>query len=175
MLHFKKPRNANPHRVQEMNPREAKVPLKGHHPACGNFSAHVFQIGDRIYCAGCTALVTGAALALMGTALYFFVGLSIGEFGPFVFWLGFVGVACGLLQYLWFASKASIHFFLDVFFVIGAFFLLVGVDNMKGSLGLELYLLVMILYWIFSRTVLSRWEHKKKCVRCSLGPCGFVE
>jgi hypothetical protein len=175
MLHFKKPRNVNPHRVQETNPKEATISIKGHHPACGSFSAHIFQIGDKTYCAGCTALVTGAALALMGTALYFFVGLSIGGFGPFLFWLGFVGVACGLLQYLWFASKASIHFFLDAFFVIGAFFLLVGVDNMNGSLALELYLLVMILYWIMTRITLSKWEHKKKCANCSAGPCGFVE
>jgi len=53
--------------------------LRGHHPTCGNFSAHTIRICDKIFCAACTGLLLGALMALAGVALYFFSYWRIGQ------------------------------------------------------------------------------------------------
>lgn len=44
------------------NLNKTMVSIRGHHPDCGNYSAHVFHIGGKYFCAGCTGLVLGAIM-----------------------------------------------------------------------------------------------------------------
>jgi len=174
VLHQRKSVNKNPAVEKKADNGETVVTVKGHHPDCGNFNAHTFQFGDKIYCAGCMGLVTGATFAILGTLAYFFFGLNIQGLGVLVFWSGFFGVFLGLLQYMkFFVTRAFIHFILNVVFVLGTFLLLLGVAEVNGSVSLESYFLGLTLYWILIRILLSQWEHKKTCTSCVSEHCSF--
>ena len=151
------------------NKRE--ISYRGHHPTCGNFSSHVIQIGGKIYCAGCAGLIVGAIIALAGTASYFFLQDLSAQLVTAFFWAGLAGVTVGLLQYELFVNKASLHFVLNIIFVVGALLLLIGVNEMSGSLSLSIYFLLVILFLINARSTLSRLEHEKKCSICKAENC----
>ena len=38
-------------------------PLQGHHPTCGNYTAHILKINSRVLCATCTGFSFGAIVA----------------------------------------------------------------------------------------------------------------
>ena len=162
-----------PYNKNSSNSEETTMTLKGHHPTCGNFSSHVLQFRAKTYCAGCMGLVTGAIISLFGSLLYFFCGMRAGEVGVLIFWLGFVGVACGLLQYNLSVNRSTVHAFLNVVFVLGAFLLLVGVSEISGNVVVDFYLLISIVYWIIVRITLSQLEHRKICFSCGLKSCGY--
>jgi hypothetical protein len=173
VTHFKVANKSFLTTQKRFSDEEVTATFRGHHPTCGNFSSHVLLFGGRMFCAGCTGLVFGATLSLVGSALYFFGGLSFGEFCEIAFWMGFLGVIFGLLQYELPVSDSFLHFFLNVTFVLGAFFLLVEVNIASESFMLNLYLLLLIVYWILTRIELSRIEHRKKCFSCGSKPCNF--
>jgi protein-S-isoprenylcysteine O-methyltransferase Ste14 len=149
-----------------------EISYKGHHPVCGSFSSHVIQIGSKTYCAGCAGLVVGATIALMGTALYVFLQDPSAQLVAVSFWAGLVGVTLALLQYELFVGKASVHLLLNVIFVVAALLLLIGVNEMNGSLSLGVYFFLVILFLINVRSTLSRLEHEKKCATCKAEDCG---
>ncbi len=150
------------------------VMFKGHHPTCGSFTNHVLQIRGKTYCAGCLGLLTGALIAIAVGLIYSLHIVRFGSETTFVFWFGFATVLVGLIQYAKpLMMKGSVHFFLNVVFVIGAFFLLVGVIEINGSLVVEMYLLVMTLYWIFTRIILSEREHERTCTICEASSCAY--
>jgi len=153
----------------------ATLKFRGHHPTCGNFSAHVLQVRGKTYCAGCSGLVTGAIISLTGNFLYFFAGLNFGGAGFFVFGVGSVGVVFGLLQHHIFKGRGASRFFSNVIFASGAFLILVGVNELTGSLLLECYLFTLIIYWIITRIMLSKLEHNKICAACGLKLCNFPQ
>jgi len=156
---------------QRTHPEKPDHSFRGHHPDCGNFSSHIIQIGGRTYCAGCTGLVIGATIALIGTVFYVLLQSPSTQLVTITFWFGLVGVTLGMLQYTLFTKRASIHLLLNVVFVIGAFLLLVGVNEMNGSLSVGTYFLLVILFLINVRSTLSRLEHRKKCITCNVETC----
>lgn len=145
---------------------------EGHHPTCGKFSSHVLPLGNKTYCGGCMGLVTGAVISLTGLPVFFLNNVGLDGVSVGVFWVGFIGVAMGLLQYnLPFNTRIG-HFFLNVCFVLGAFLLLVGLWGVNPSFVLNIYLLTLVIYWILSRILLSQYEHSKVCANCPL-ECGM--
>jgi hypothetical protein len=140
----------------------------GHHPTCGNFSSHVIKFGNKIFCGGCSGLVTGAIISVFGTILYLSGGITIRNCGPVLFWTGFFSVFIGLLQHRLSFNNRPLHFFLNLMFVLGTFFLLLGVEMQNSGFFLELYLLMLSIYWIITRITLSKIEHDKICLSCSL-------
>jgi hypothetical protein len=119
-------------------------------------------------------LVTGGVISLIGCFPYFFLGFGVGEAGGYAFGIGVGGVVCGLLQYhLFKGSSGTIHFLLNVVFVVGAFLLLLGVNALKSNFALEVYLLALMVFWIFSRMTLSQREHTKICAACGVQSCGY--
>ncbi len=169
-LHFQ---TTAPSHIETGNifPDKRRISYRGHHPDCGSFSSHVIQIGGRTYCAGCAGLVIGAAMALVGDVLYVFLQDLSAQLVAVSFWAGLVGVTLGLLQYELFVNKASVHFLLNVVFVVGALLLLIGVNEMGGNLSLGIYFLIVILFLINVRSTLSRLEHEKKCAICKAEDC----
>ncbi len=148
--------------------------FSGHHPTCHHFNSHVLHLKNETFCAGCTGLVIGAIISFFGSLLYFFLDFYV-QYDVLVFSLGFFGVFCGLLQYrLPKKDSNKIHFFLNIIFVVGAFLLLIGVDKITSSFFLELYLLIIILFWIITRIMLSQVEHKKICAICDLKKCTYL-
>jgi hypothetical protein len=173
MTHFKTTEKSSYHATKRSSNGESSMTFRGHHPTCDNFASHILSFRNQIFCAGCTGLAIGAIMSLAGSFLYFFVDFQIGETSILVFWLGFLGVTFGLLQYKMPINNGYMHSMLNVMFVLGAFLLLVGVNSINESLALNLYLLALSAYWILTRIELSRKEHRKKCINCGLKPCSL--
>ena len=144
--------------------------FKGHHPACGHYSTHIIHLGDKTYCAGCLGLVVGGTASLLGLFLYYSTSFFTQKEGLLFLGVGFIGVIFGLLQY-YLSKNNFFHFMLNVFFVLGAFFLFIGVNIVNTSYVVMVYLLSMIVYWIVTRIKLSRLEHRKICIHCDSTFC----
>lgn len=161
--------------VQESVELSKEAPeFRGHHPDCGSFGGHILQLGGMIFCAGCLGLILGAVLSLFGTALYFFLRLSFEPHYILVFWAGFVGVSCGLLQYHLFNwGRNIVHLTVNTIFVLGVFLLLVGVDAITQNTNVDLYLIALSIFWLYTRVLLSQRDHKRICTACGVKECEF--
>jgi hypothetical protein len=155
-------------------PTSDSIQKRGHHPTCTNFVSHVVQLRSRILCAGCTGLVVGALLAVIGSTLFFFGNLILPS-PLFFFLLGWGCVALGLLQHfiyqVFHVNRGEIRLLVNVVFVFGAFLLLATLMQLTASWILGAYLIVLILYWIFTRIVMSRRSHQRICAQCGKRVC----
>jgi hypothetical protein len=153
-------------------PRQKPILRSGHHPTCGSYTGHVVQIRGRTYCAGCIGLLTGALLAIAGSLTYSLQTVNLAEEATPLFWAGSFMVLLGLLQYSRpLMLNGQVHYLLNTVFVSGTFFLLVGVIEINGSLFVEAYFLVILLFWILARVALSNFEHQRICRRCESASC----
>lgn len=156
----------------------ASIRKKGHHPTCDQYSGHVLRIHSRILCAGCTGLVIGAIIALIGTGLFFFAGINFQHVIE-IFWIGWIFVALGLVQHQVYRvvkiERGELRFLINVLFVLGAFLLLATQMQINNNLLLAGYLLVLIIYWIFTRIVMSRWSHQRICTQCGKTDCALSD
>lgn len=152
------------------------VPIhkEGHHPTCVAYSSHIVQIRSHILCAGCTGLVTGALIALLGTVWFFFLHFRF-VLPEVFFWIGWSFVAIGLLQHilygLFHVKYGKIRVFINIMFVVGSFLLIANLWQLTNSLVFATYLLVLTLYWIFTRIIMSRRSHRHICTDCGKPGC----
>ena len=139
--------------------------IKGHHPDCKAFARHLIHVNGRVLCAACSGLVLGAVIALSGTLLYFFANLEIG-------WIGFplvlAGVASVVFGFSELRFRGTVRLLLNTLFVLGAFSILAGIDTLVQSLSIDLFVLVLILFWLATRILLSQWDHSRICRGCRL-------
>jgi len=157
-----------------INSGEKKLTLRGHHPECGHFSAHVFQMGDKSLCAGCTGFLLGGLTAFVGTVLYFFGNLHVGQNGLLLSWVGSAGVVLGLLQFSLFNIPwSSVRLFVNAFFAFGTFLVLIGIDEIAQNVFMDLFLVILSVFWLFTRILLSRWDHERICRICDVKACEF--
>ena len=141
------------------------VVVKGHHFDCGKFSTHTIRVRGHIFCASCTGLFIGGVGALVGTFLYFFTGWEMAQVGVLGVEVGVAFVIVGFLQ-LKFSGLARLV--VNVLFVMGAFLILVGLDGLRESLFVDLFSILLIVFWIFTRILLSEWDHSRICNECSV-------
>jgi MFS family permease len=141
------------------------VSIRGHHYDCGEFSSHTVRVNGHVLCAACTGLFLGGGGALLGTLLFFFSGLGVGQFG---FLSVAVGVAAMIFGFLQVEFSGFARLILNVLFVLGAFLILAGLDALIGSLLVDLFSIVLTVFWIFTRILLSQWDHWRICRRCPL-------
>jgi hypothetical protein len=141
------------------------VRTRGHHYDCDRFSSHTIKVNGHVLCAACTGLFLGGVGALPGTLLYFFSGLGIGQFGFLSVAVGVVAMTFGFLQM---RLGGFARLILNVLFVLGAFLILAGLDALIGSLPVDLFSIVLVVFWIFTRILLSQWDHRRTCGRCPL-------
>jgi len=141
---------------------------RGHHPDCESFSTHVFRMGNRTFCTACTGLLLGGLSALAGTILYFFGNWRIEPSSLLLIWMGILGVGFGLFQ---FKFKGIVRLFLNVFFAFGVFLILIGFDELVHSVTVDLFLIALTLFWLFTRISLSQWDHRKICLACRFATC----
>ncbi|MDH5390612.1 MAG: hypothetical protein OEX10_05620 [Candidatus Bathyarchaeota archaeon] len=146
--------------------------LQGHHPDCENFAAHVFRIGDKTFCAACTGLLLGGLSALVGTLLYFFSNWRVEQSSSLIVWVGVLGVGSGLFQ---FKFRSFVRLFLNIFFVLGTFLILIGFDKLVHSVTVDLFLVALTLFWLFTRISLSQWDHERICYACKVANCEFAD
>jgi hypothetical protein len=171
ILHFKSS-NGSSQKAHTVGERTGGK-FRGHHPICQHFTSHVLQMNKTTVCAGCTGLILGAVISIVGSIFYFFLHISLGAMG-LLFLLGFLGILIGLLQYhLPYIHQSTTHLLVNGAFVVSAFLLLIGVDAITQNIFLELYLLLIILFWIITRITLSQFEHKRICTKCTLKNCTY--
>ena len=142
--------------------------VHGHHTTCEEFSHHELQILDKTFCIGCYGLLSGAILSLSGMISYIFGLWFINEYTfNFFLWLGILGVNLGLIKPLLTKLKQRmIRYLLEVLFVLGVFVLLVTVDLVLKNLMIDLYLVLLSLYWLWTKITVTRWDHDKTCKVC---------
>jgi hypothetical protein len=145
--------------------------LGGHHPHCENFSPHVFQIENRRLCVACAGLTVGGLLALFGTVIYFFVGWGVDQNNVLMVLAGLLGVVLGLFQFG--VRQRFVRFSLNVGFVLGSFWGLVGIDGRLQSVIADLFLVALIVFWLFTRISISHWDHERICCTCDVAVCEF--
>jgi hypothetical protein len=143
------------------------VTTRGHHYDCGRFSAHTVRFRGHVFCAACTGLFVGAVGALFGAVLYFFAGWGSRQMGPLAVLLGVAMMALGFLQLKFGGLTRSM---LNAGFVLGAFLVLMGIDESAASLLIDLFSLILIVFWLFTRILLSQWDHWRICRTCLI-PC----
>jgi hypothetical protein len=142
--------------------------LIGHHPTCGKYSEHVFHIKAKTYCAACTGLLVGGLLSLVGSVIYFYVGLNIIEISMLFVVLGVFGVIIGMFQ---FAFKSIFRLLANTIFVLGSLLILIAVDAIVGGLFFDLFVVCLIIFWLFTRISFSKWDHKRICFICGTENC----
>ena len=156
---------------KNLDSHESTPDLKGHHPDCGSFSAHVVQTDNKTFCAACTGLLLGALMALAGTPIYFLGYWHIEQNGLLAILVGTLGVGLGLFQ---FRFRSLVRLVVNTFFVLGAFLALVGIDKIIQSLLADFFLIVLTVFWLFTRILLSQWDHWRICYTCR-DPCEIRE
>ena len=147
---------------ERMSEKHNHTPNVSHHPDCEGFSAHVVRIKGQARCAACTGLLLGATMALVG-AFFYFSGLLRIMNPQF---LSFVGIIAVLLGFLQSKFRGYLRLISNSIFVLGALFCLVGVDQVSQSLANDLFTVMLIVFWIFTRIELSRWDHSRTCDNC---------
>jgi len=148
--------------------------LRGHHPVCGRFSAHVFRLDGRMFCATCSGLFLGAFIALAGAAIDFFGNWSLG-IGQNVFLavvVGVAGVVFGLLQSpLPILQNSVTRLFSSAFFVVGAFLILAGIEELTHNTSVDFLMIFLSVFWLVTRISLSQWDHERICSQCTFNSC----
>ncbi|MGD0027758.1 MAG: hypothetical protein ABSC91_02330 [Candidatus Bathyarchaeia archaeon] len=136
---------------------------EGHHPDCGGFSAHIIRFRGTGYCAACTGLLAGGVIAMIVASLYFFFGLNAGPVSFPVVLVGQLGLVSGLIQ---FKLKSWTRSAANVLFVLGSSLMLIGVDQLVGSVFVDTYVIGLVILWILTRVMISQWDHRRICLSC---------
>jgi len=142
--------------------------VHGHHTLCKEFSHHEFQMLGKTFCIGCYGLLSGAILSLSVMILYLFRFWTIKEYTFNIMVLfGIIGVNLGLIKPLLAKLKRKIlRYLIEVFFVFGIFALLVTVDIALKNLMADLYIILLSLYWLWTKITVTRFVHDKTCSIC---------
>lgn len=159
-------------RDNHSNPTMHEKTLRAHHPSCASYSTHILRIGNRKFCATCSGLLVGATAVLVGTSLYFFGNLRIGESFTLVL-VGTCAVIFGLLQSaLPKLSSGFTRFFASIIFVIGCFLMLVSIDQTTKNTSIDLFFVALSVLWILTKIAFSQLDHQRICSQCSTKSCG---
>lgn len=154
--------------------RGAASVLRGHHPQCSGYSVHVFTVGRRVFCATCSGLFLGALFVLPGVCMFFFGNWQIGQNAVLAVVVGVVGVALGLLQSsVPVLQNSVVRLFAGVFFVVGAFLILLGIEELNRNVSLDFFIVVLSIFWLVTRISFSQWDHERICSRCASQSCSL--
>jgi len=153
--------------TKELVMQESSIARKGHHPDCGRFSAHTILVDGHVLCAACTGLLLGGTAALIGTALYFFMGWGLSQLD---FWYVLAGQAAVFLGFFQLKFRGYARLFVNALFAFGAFMTLACTDKLAANLLVDLYLTGLVLFWLWTRIIISQWDHGRICSRCQV--CG---
>ena len=157
-------RTQNPH--FQANVGSGAIGIKGHHPDCQSFSGNRMKIGSWVFCSACSGLLVGAVIALAGSGLYFFGGLSEGLGSVWLLALGEICMLAGLFQI---KLVGYVKVIVNAVFVVGSAIALVETDMLSGSILLDLYVLGLIVFLLWLRILLSEWNNRRVCQTC--GSC----
>lgn len=140
--------------------------VHGHHPSCESFSDHEIKIGNKTFCAGCLGFLFGALISLVIANLHFFFGWRIGKGGFIVVSIGILSVTFGLIQLLIIKIRGLLRIIPNAILVLGTVLILIGVDTLVNSVIVDEFILILSMFWVWTRISLSQWDHLKICTEC---------
>ena len=146
--------------------------IRGHHPSCGMFSAHIFQLRGKKICLACFGLFIGGLIALPMGIGYFFLDFPIYENGIFVVIIGTIFVFFGLFH---FKFNRLLRFIFNTTFVLGSMITLIGIDYLIESIFIDLLIISLIIFWLFTRIIFSKWNHENICFKCKIKKCTIID
>jgi hypothetical protein len=148
-----------------------KANSRAHHYLCKEYHGHTFQIGNEYFCATCSGLLTGAIFGIIGSVWYFSGFFQIDNI-IFLTPAGFIGVSFGLFQSLIpKLNGARSRLLAGISLVLGAYILLINIDRSGGGTFVDLFFIVISIFWIFTKINLSQKEHREICLNCSPKLC----
>lgn len=156
------------HDVKKQQPLTKTRKRKGHHPDCGQFGSHTIKIKDEILCAGCTGLALGSIVSILLMGVYI---LLPNEIPPTILhiliMLGMVLIALNYIETVIPIRNTLLHLILNLFLVIGFFFVVISIFQSAGSIIYGIFGVLMSFLWLDTRIRLSGWQHAKVCKDCS--------
>jgi hypothetical protein len=157
---------------QDETGKPQELNIRGHHPACRNYSAHILKVGNRIFCATCMGFSVGAIIALIGVGLFFFGPFSFGT-RPFIAMIiGALAVSTGLLHSILPGFKVGLsRFIASAFFAAGTLLILASVEDALRSTSIDFFFVLLSVFWLVTDTALSRWDHRRICSKCVSKSC----
>jgi hypothetical protein len=147
---------------QNLAPR--KVQFSGHHPDCLSFSGNRIRIRNSVLCAACSGLLFGAVISLTGAVFYFFFGYHFLWSDPRILVVSDAGLLLGLFQ---FRFAGYVKLTVNAVFVVCSFVTLAVADRLGKSPLIDLYVLGLILFMLAARILLSEWNNKRTCSKCT--------
>lgn len=146
------------------------IRFEGHHPDCDHFQDHTFHIRGKKYCPGCTGLFIGAVIAVVGILLYFIEGLPFKDlpslYGEIFFLVGVLIVFLALFMIVFLNMEKKLKFISNMALVLGSFLILMGMVGVKENLIMELYFILLVIFWIITRISVSESFHESICRDC---------
>lgn len=136
-----------------------------HHPKCEGFSGHELHLGGRSFCAGCTGMLTGALISIPLIAAYS-AGMSPAQRMWILTELGVAATLLGLFMPLSNSRNSLLRFTMGASFILGMTFILLGLDSQLRSIEVDSFIILMTLFWVFTRISLSQFVHKRICESC---------
>jgi len=129
--------------------------LHGHHPLGDEESAtHELRFRGKSFCASCFGLVTGAIISLMAIVAFLFSDWADGYLAHFLYFSGLGGIVLGLVPAI-LGVGARTRFVLGIVFVTGTCLMLIAMDVATANLTADLLIVLLVLFWLISRTSLS--------------------
>lgn len=151
--------------VKKSKSNNSPIRFEGHHPDCRQFENHTFKFDGKKYCPGCSGLFIGALIAVLGSLFYYFEGLPT-SYAQNFFWIGTGLVFAVLFLIVFINLEKRLKFISNLILVVGSFLILIGILKAKDNLLMELYFLVLIVFWIITRICISETYHENICVNC---------
>ncbi len=145
--------------------QSSNIRFEGHHPDCVHFQKHTFLINGKKYCPGCSGLFIGALIAIFGVLFYYFAGLPSLYVENF-FWIGAGMVFLALFLIVFINLEKKLKFISNLSLVLGSFFILLGIIGAKDNFLMEIYFIVLIIFWIITRIGVSEEYHENICKNC---------
>jgi hypothetical protein len=171
---YRRLRRSN-HGLDNFTKERKSLKIGGHHPLCGKFSAHIFHLRNRLVCAGCSGLATGAFLAIVGCWVYSFTLEMSPQMTQLFLFSGLSAMYIGILLPLKsLLNRSAARLIVNVAFVLGAFLFLVALIEMQNNMTTLPYFFALLLFSLFVRIKMSEEHHKHICKNCDLGLCRKV-
>ena len=143
--------------------------VSGHHPDCGLFTGHIVNFFGSQRCSGCTGLIVGALVSLAGI---FLLSPSL-MIGKTIFWVGVLFVGLGLGQHFIDFGNGWVHLGLNIMLVLGSWFMFDSISSIGLGLLVQVYFLLVTMFWIWARIRISQFTHVGVCAGCT-EPCEHV-
>jgi len=140
---------------------------QGHHPDCEHFMGHTVRIGGRVLCGGCTGLLLGSVVSIVGAASYMF--LSLNESRAVLLTIlgaGLFIVSLCLVEIRIPAREKSVHLMSNMFLVAGFLLVVTSVLELTGDALFGLVAVVLSFLWLDTRIQMSGWRHSEICGSC---------